>query len=338
MQIGKALLKHGIILAPMAGVTDRAYRNVCKKHGAEFVISEMVSAKAMHYKDANTKFLSQITENEQPMAIQLFGSEPDIIAEAAKQLSEMEERPAAIDINMGCPVKKIVSNREGSALMREPERAAEIVYAASKAVDIPITVKMRAGFSSNELNAPSLAKMCEQAGASLITVHGRTRDQFYAPPVDHEIIKKVKEAVSIPVIGNGSIYTADDAIHMLNSTGCDGIMIARGSMGNPWLFDEIICRLENRSFSHPSREEIIAQAIAHAEMMIAYKGHTGILEARRHLAYYIKGFSGAAAARGMLNSASTFDEMKRIMFDLLKSEDHTAEQIFDNKSQNDNSI
>lgn len=324
LQIGAVSLKHGLVLAPMAGVTDRAYRTVCKKHGAELVVSEMVSAKAIHYKDENTKFLSRITEAEQPMAIQVFGSEPDIMAEAAKYLSDMDKRPVAIDINMGCPVKKIVSNKEGSALMRDPEKAAQIVYAMSKAVDIPVTVKMRAGFTKDELNAPSLAKMCEEAGAKLITIHGRTREQLYSPPVDHEIIKKVKEAVSIPVIGNGSIYTAEDAAFMLSYTGCDGIMIARGSMGNPWLFDEIICMLENREFTPPSQEEIVEQAIEQAEMMIQDKGHTGVLEARRQIAYYIKGFPGSAAARGMLNSASSFDEMKRILYSLLdrKREDN----------------
>lgn len=307
----------------MAGVTDASYRTVCKKHGAELVVSEMVSAKAIHYKDENTKLLSRITKKEQPMAVQLFGSEPEIIAEAVKYLSDMPERPAAIDINMGCPVKKIVSNGEGSALMKNPERAAEIVYAAVRATDLPITVKTRAGFDSRNLNAPYLAKMCEEAGAAVITIHGRTREQLYAPPVDLDIIKEVKKAVRIPVIGNGSVYTAEDAAYMLEYTGCDGIMIARGSMGNPWLFNEIICRLEGRTFIPPSREEIIDQAVAHAEMMIGEKGYTGVLEARRHLSYYIKGFPGSAAARGMLNRAKDFEEMKEIMYGLIEKESET---------------
>ena len=317
IKIGKTELKYGILLAPMAGVTDHAYRTVCKRHGAEYMISEMVSAKAIHFGDKDTDILARITEEEQPMVVQIFGSEPEIMAEAAKFLSDKEERPAAIDINMGCPVRKIVNNGEGSALMREPEKAGLIVRAVSEATDLPVTVKMRAGIGG-VINAPELARACEEAGAKMITVHGRTREQMYAPSVDLGIIKEVKKAVRIPVVGNGDISSASDAREMLEKTGCDGIMLGRGTMGNPWLFDEIISLFEGKPFTPPTPEEKIKAAEKHAEMLIADKGRTGVLEARRHISYYLKGIRSSASARGKLNTAENFDEMKRILSDLLE--------------------
>ncbi len=318
--IGKLSLKHGVFLAPMAGVTDYAYRCVCKAHGAEYMTTEMVSAKAMHFGDRNTGILAEVTENEQPMAVQIFGSEPEIMAEAAKMLSEMKIPPCAIDINMGCPAKKIVSNGEGSFLMKNPERAAEIVYAVSRATSLPVTVKIRAGYSESEKNAPLLAPLLEQAGASMITIHGRTREQMYAPPVDLEVIKAVKDAVKIPVIGNGDIFSSFDALEMKKKTGCDGVMLGRGTMGNPWLFEEVISAFEGKNdFVSPTPSERIAAAISHAELLIKNKQRTGVLEARRHISYYLKGIYGSAASRCALNTAEDFDTMKEILNRLLDS-------------------
>ena len=320
------------MLAPMAGVADTAFRAVCRAQGAEYTVSEMISAKALCFEQkarasapARTAELANIIEEESPMAIQLFGREPVFMAEAARMIESGEYRgarravpPAAIDINMGCPVPKVVGNGEGSALMREPALAAEIVREIKRAVKLPVTVKIRAGFTNDHKNAPEMAKMLEDAGADLICVHGRTRQQYYQPSSDNGIIAAVKRAVCVPVIGNGDIYCAADAKRMLAETACDGVMIARGSLGNPWIFSEVIAALENREYTPPSAAERLAAALAHAADMIARKGErVGLPEARKHLVWYCKGLRGAAAARGELMQAQSLEGVRAVFEGLL---------------------
>lgn len=327
--IGKYTLSHGLFLAPLAGVSDRAFRDVCRAKGAEYTVSEMVSAKALCYEQrtkkesapAKTAPLASVYENEMPMAIQLFGSEPEFMAEAARLIEEMAYRgctsntpPAAIDINMGCPVPKIVGNGEGSALMKNPPLAADIVRAVCRAVSLPVTVKIRAGWDADSINAPEMAKRLEDAGASLIAIHGRTRAQMYAPSADLGVIADIKKSVSVPVVGNGDILTAADAIRMYEQTGCDGVMIARGALGNPWLFAEIRALLENKPYTPPSLEERMETALSQISFMVEEKGERiAIAEARKHLSWYTKGIDGAAAARLAINNASTLAEMTVIL-------------------------
>ena len=326
---GNIILPHGLALAPLAGVSDRAFRRVCRACGAEFTVSEMVSAKALCYeqrkKDAKTRSVSgqlaSVMADELPMAVQIFGSEPDFMAEAARMLEAneyigcmSEVPPSAIDINMGCPVKKITGNGEGSALLKNPELIGEIVSAVVKAVSLPVTVKIRAGWDAASINAPEVAKIIEASGASMITVHARTREQMYEPGVDRSVIKAVKDAVSIPVLGNGDIYTAADALSMMDETGCDGVMIARGAMGNPWIFSEIRAALEGKEYTPPPASERFEVALAQVQEMIAEKGErVGIAEAKKHLAWYCHGMEGAAAARGRLMQAASYDELAAIL-------------------------
>ena len=330
--IGKYTLRHGLFLAPLAGVSDRAFRDVCRAAGAEYTVSEMVSAKALCYEQrtkkesapAKTAPLASVYESEMPMAIQLFGCEPDFMAEAARLIEEMSYRgctsdtpPAAIDINMGCPVHKIVGNGEGSALMKNPELAADIVRAVRRAVSLPVTVKIRAGWDADSINAPEMAKRLEDAGAALIAVHGRTREQMYAPSADLGVIADVKKSVSVPVVGNGDILCAADAIRMYEHTGCDGVMIARGALGNPWLFAEIRALLEGGVYTPPSLSERMETALSQIAFMVEEKGERiAMAEARKHLSWYIKGMDGAAAARLAINTASTLAEMTAILRDL----------------------
>ena len=329
--IGAHTLKHGVMLAPMAGVADTSFRVMCREMGAEYTVSEMISAKALCFEQkarasapAKTAELANIVDEESPMALQLFGREPAFMAEAARLIESGEYRgasqaqpPAAIDINMGCPVPKVVGNGEGSALMREPELAAEIVREIKKAVKLPVTVKIRAGFTNDNRNAPEMAKMLEDAGADLICVHGRTRQQFYQPFSDNGIIAAVKRAVHVPVIGNGDLNCAEDVKRMLEETECDGVMIARGALGNPWIFSEVIASLEGREYIAPSAAERLEMAMAHAADMIARKGErVGLPEARKHLVWYCKGLRGAAAARGELMQAQTLEGVQAV-FDVL---------------------
>ena len=331
IKIGNFELKHGLFLAPLAGVSDRAFRDICRRHGAEYTVSEMVSAKALCYEQATKKLekiktapLASVYKYEMPMAIQLFGSEPEFMARAAKLIEDMsymgcssDTKPAAIDINMGCPVHKVVGNGEGSALMKNPKLAGEIVRAVVDAVKLPVTVKIRAGWDASSINAPEMAKVLEASGASLIAVHGRTRAQMYAPSSDNRVIAAVKKSVSVPVVGNGDIYSADDAIRMINETECDGVMIARGALGNPWIFEETIAKLEGRDYTPPSVEERLTEALSQIEQMIEEKGeYIAIAESRKHLSWYTKGIVGATKARGEINSAKTFEEMKSILKNL----------------------
>ena len=323
MNIKSINIPHGLCLAPLAGVSDRAFRIISRAHGAEYLCSEMVSAAAICYGDKKTPKLCEFGEDEAPIALQLFGSRPDFVSEAARRISDgtladYVKIPSAIDINMGCPVKKIVSNGEGSALMRDVPLAAKIVSETVKVTNLPVTVKIRAGFDESTKNAPEMAKALEAAGASMICVHGRTRAQMYSGSADLDIIAKVKEAVKIPVVGNGDIFSAEAAKRMLSETGCDGIMIARGAMGNPWIFDELLAYFENRKYIPPTVKETIDEAVHHLDLMCEFKEEQfAIPEARKIMTYYIHDVRGASAARGKLNLAATKDEMKDILYSLL---------------------
>ena len=328
MNIGKTELKYGLFLAPLAGVSDRTFRNICREYGAEYTVSEMISAKAMCYdqrsrksaaEDSATTELATIYENEMPIAIQLFGREPEYMAEAAKMIEERSYKgccsntsPVAIDINMGCPVKKIVNNGEGSALMKDPITAENIVKAVKKAVSLPVTVKIRAGWDS--VTAPDFAKRIEAAGADMICVHARTREQMYSPGVDIRVIEAVKKSVTVPVVGNGDIYSANDAMKMMADTGCDGVMIARGALGNPWIFSEVRAKLDNTVFLYPDNRERLETAKRHLLMMLEEKPHhRAVAEAKKHIAWYIKGMNGAAAARAAVMVAENEDEILKIL-------------------------
>jgi tRNA-dihydrouridine synthase B len=324
-------LKHGIMLAPMAGATDYAFRKICKQFGAEYLVSEMVCAKALCYEQkikksitaspSKTAPLAAIREGELPMAVQIFGSEPEFMAEAAKMIADNSYRgttsictPSAIDINMGCPVHKVVSNGEGSALLKNPELAEKIVRAVVDVVDIPVTVKIRIGWDSSSINAVEMAKRLEFAGASLICVHGRTREQQYAPYADWTQIAKVKKAISIPVIGNGDIFEPTDALKMMNETGCDGVMIGRGALGNPWIFENTVNLFEKRDVREISVNETIDTALMHLGLLIESKGErAGIAESRKHLGWYMKGIRGAAELRNRINTAESLDELTSIL-------------------------
>lgn len=307
LRIGNTVLENNVILAPMAGVTDLPFRVLCREQGAGCVVTEMVSAKAVLYNNKNTRELLQIDPAERPAAVQLFGSEPDIMAEIAARL---EEGPYDyIDVNMGCPVPKIVNNGEGSALMKNPERAKEVLTAMVKAVKKPVTVKFRKGFNDLSVNAVEFAKMAESCGIAAVAVHGRTREQYYSGKADWDIIRQVKEAVRIPVIGNGDIFTPEDAGRMLKETGCDGIMVARGAKGNPWLFGRINHYLDTGEvFPGPSMAEIKAMILRHGRMLVQFKGEgVAMREMRGHMAWYTKGMPHSATLRNEINQVETLE-------------------------------
>ena len=314
-----------VMLAPMAGEGDYTFRASCKKYGADYLVSEMISAKAICYNDKKTPLLAKIRPEEMPIALQLFGSEPEYMARAADFLINESLRSgtpcAAIDINMGCPVNKVVKNGEGSALMKSPKLASEIIKATKKACgNTPVTVKMRLGWDSSSINVVDMAKMAEESGAAAVCVHARTREQLYSPGVDISYITKVKQAVSIPVIGNGDIYCARDAINMFRATGCDAVAIARGALGNPYIFAEIKATLENSAFTPPTPAERIAEALRETEMRIADKGeYTGLRESRVHLAHFTKSLKGSAAIRGKINLLDTFDEVRDLLLSYAQS-------------------
>lgn len=315
MIIGKIEIKNNIFLAPMAGVTDLSFRKICREYGCGVTYTEMVSAKGLHYSDKKTSSLMALDSQTEACAIQIFGSEPEIMAEAAKKAEAAGA--AFIDINMGCPMPKIVNNGDGSALMKNPDLAARVVYAVSSAVKIPVTVKIRKGWDKE--NAQEMAVMLENAGAAAIAVHGRTRDEFYGGEADREIIKKVKAAVSVPVIGNGDIFSAEDALDMLEYTSCDGVMVARGARGNPFIFRQIDEFLKTGSITYmPDAEERIAAAKRHAHMLAEDKGEErGIKEARKHIAWYIKGMRDNAAAKNKIFKANTLSEIDEVFEDML---------------------
>lgn len=314
LQIGNVILPNNVILAPMAGVTDLPFRLLCKEQGAGLLCMEMVSAKAIYYNNKNTETLMKIEPEERPVSLQLFGSDPVIMSEMAKRI---EERPFDIlDINMGCPVPKVVNNGEGSALMKNPKLVREIVTAVSKAIKKPVTVKIRKGFTEDSVNAVEIAKIIEDSGAAAIAVHGRTREQYYSGKADWDIIRQVKEAVSVPVIGNGDVDSAKKAKKLVEETGCDGIMVGRAAQGNPWIFHEIPHYLETGELlPRPTLEEVKKMIRRHAELQLHYKGeYTGMREMRKHVAWYTAGFPHSARLRGAVNEIETMGQL----FDLLE--------------------
>jgi len=313
LKIGSVELPNPVILAPMAGVSDLPFRMLCREQGAGLVCMEMVSAKAIAYHNRNTEKLMETDEREHPVSLQLFGSEPDLMAEIAAQI---EERPFDIlDINMGCPVPKIVGNGEGSALMKNPKLIEEIITKVSRAVKKPLTVKFRKGFDDDHVNAVEIARIAEASGAAAVAVHGRTREQFYSGKADWEIIRQVKEAVSIPVIGNGDVDSPEKAKALLEETGCDGVMIGRAARGNPWLFRRVSEYLETgKAPEKPSKEEVKEMMFRHARMQVEHKGdYTGIREMRKHISWYTTGLPGSAKLRGRINSVESLEEMEALL-------------------------
>lgn len=310
LNIGGVPLKSHAVLAPMAGISDRAYRELCVRFGAAYCVSEMVSSKALSFNSKKSEELMEISDLERPCGIQIFGDDPKCMADAAKHA--LENKPDIIDINMGCPAPKISSNGSGSALMKNPRLCGEIVKAVTAVTDIPVTVKIRKGWDDDSVNAVEVAKICESAGAAAITVHGRTRQQYYKPPVDYDIIKAVRESVSVPVIANGDIDSAERAKEVMNITGCDLVMIGRATLGNPWIFSQINAYLENPNVKihTPDLEERLGVMIEHIGKMVEYKGeHMAMLQARKLVVGYFKGMKGAAALRNEAGKIKTLDDL-----------------------------
>lgn len=319
MKIGTVVITGKAALAPMAGVADRAFRRICADYGAAFTVSEMVSAKALSMGDRKSGELMELDERARPTAIQLFGDDPETMARAA--VLAAKQHPDWLDINMGCPAPKIAGNHCGSALMREPELCYRLVKAAAAAVDLPVTVKIRKGYAKDEVNAVEVAQACESGGAAAITVHGRTRDQMYAPPVDWDIIRAVRQAVRVPVIGNGDVVTAQDAARLYEHTGCDLVMIGRGAMGAPWVFAQVEAWL-NHGVLLPEppvaqRMEVLCRQVAWA---VQWKGERGaLLEARKHASWYMRGLRGAATLRGEAGTICTMDDLRRLCWRAIKA-------------------
>ena len=313
LTIGNVTLENNLILAPMAGVTDLPFRLLCKEQGAGLLCTEMISAKAIHFKNKNTKSLMRILPEERPVSLQLFGSEPDLMAEIAAQI---EDEPFDIlDINMGCPVPKVVNNQEGSALMKNPKLVGEIVSKMASAIKKPLTVKIRKGFTEGSVNAVEIAKIIEASGAAAIAVHGRTREQYYAGKADWDIIRQVKEAVSIPVIGNGDVNSPESAKRLIEETGCDGIMIGRAARGNSWIFGRINRFLETGvKEEEPGVQEVKEMILKHARLQIEYKGeYTGMREMRKHVAWYTAGMPHSASVRRQVNEVETYEQLEKLV-------------------------
>ncbi|WP_341876255.1 tRNA dihydrouridine synthase DusB [Defluviitalea saccharophila] len=318
MKIKDVVIPNSVFLAPMAGVTDLPFRLLCKEMGCGLVYTEMISAKGLLYENENTKQLLAVDEREHPVAVQLFGSDAKILAEMAKKIEDSDVD--IIDINMGCPAPKITKNGEGSALMKNPKQIGEIVKAVSSAVKKPVTIKIRKGFDDNTITALEVAKIAEENGAAAIAVHGRTREQFYSGKADWDIIRQVKEAVSIPVIGNGDVVSPEAAKRLLDETHCDAIMIGRGAQGNPWIFKRVLHYLETGELlEEPSAQEKIDMALRHARMLIEFKGeYIGIREMRKHISWYTKGLLKAGVLRNKINEAQNYEEMEKLLKDYLE--------------------
>lgn len=321
MKIGTLTTENNVFLAPMAGITDLPFRKICRRYGASLVYSEMVSAKGLHYRDKKTPQLMHIDDDERPCAIQIFGSDADIMAEVVPQV--MEFKPDIIDINMGCPTPKIVNNGDGSALLKSPQKIGEIVRKVSDASPVPVTVKIRKGWDNSSINAVTVAKIIEQSGAAAVAVHGRTREEYYSGKADWDIIRQVKQTVEIPVIGNGDIKTHRDAKRMIDETGCDAVMIGRGAQGNPFLFRQIAEYLETGNVTYnPTPREKLMQMTEHIDMLIEEKGeYIGIREARKHIAWYIKGLKGAAKLKGIVFTIDSADKMRECLTEYIESID-----------------
>ncbi len=318
MKIGNLQIDGFAVLAPMAGVADRAFRETCVRFGASYAVSEMVSSKGLQFNDKKTGELMELSGTERPAGIQLFGSEPAVMAQAAEKA--MKYRPDIIDINMGCPAPKVSCSGSGSALMKNPGLCGEIVAAVKSAVPVPVTVKMRKGWDSGSINAVEVAKICEAAGADAVTVHGRTREQMYAPSADWEIIRQVKQAVGIPVIGNGDVVSAQTAAQILEQTGCDAVMVGRGALGNPWIFSQINAYLTDscRIVPPPDIHERILVMLRHIRLMCEYKGeHRAMNEARKHVGWYLKGMKNAASFRRRAGALESWEQLEELARDIL---------------------
>ncbi len=311
MKIGNVEINGIAALAPMAGVADRAMREICREHGAAFTVGELTSAKGIALGDKKSALLLACSQKERPFGAQLFGNDPQVMAQAAKKA--MRFCPDFLDINMGCPAPKVAGNGGGSALMREPVLAAEIVRAVVNAVQVPVTVKMRTGFNEEQRNAPELACRCEEAGASMITVHGRTRSQMYAPGIDYETIRKVKQVVSIPVVGNGDVHNGLSAAEMLAATGCDMVLVGRAAQGNPFVFEEIEAYFANRAYTPPTLEDRFRVLKQQIKLMMLYKDpYNAILESRKHTAWTMRGLQNAAALRRLCGEINSLEDVERI--------------------------